>query len=285
MKRWAKGFTVLLTILFLAVSLLPSAVLADRELTSETIQLQAGAYIQYSIDLIKNDRFEGNFTVSDLIPYQPVVPYPWGNNNIHTYSVSVTMIKSNPNPEPNKPYNPQKILDFNQINGNSLYSFDYTADYSGRYLVDFYCSEESNFPSNAIAPKITFKYSVIESTQLEINLLSPLSQTYNESSVLLNFTINRPVYQTIYSLDGNHNKTVDGNTTLAGLYNGLHNITLYAYDSYGNTVASDSTTFNVKLPEIPEPFPTNLVIAAVIVVAILGVSISLLLYIRKQHWD
>ena len=284
MGRFRKSLVFVLVVFFFIslVALLP-ATIADDMLTSGTFQLIPEATIQNFIELQKGDIFEGNFTVSDLIPYQPVVTYPWVNSSIQTYSVSVTMIQSNPNPEPNKAYNPQKILNFNHVDGNSLYSFDWTADSSGTYLIGFSCSSDV-FQSGAKVPKITIQYNVIEATQLEITLLSPISQTYNESSVLLNFTINRPVYQTIYSLDGNYNKTVDVNITLTGLYNGLHNITLYAYDAYGNSVASDNTTFNVKLPEITEPFPTSLVIVVVIVVAILGVSISLLLYIRKQNW-
>jgi hypothetical protein len=81
-----------------------------------------------------------------------------------------------------------------------------------------------------------------------------------------------------YSFDGQDNVTIAGNVTLSGLSNGLHNVTVYAKDTFGNEGASETITFNV---EVPEPFPTALVVAAsVATVAVMGVG--LLVYFKKR---
>ena len=64
----------------------------------------------------------------------------------------------------------------------------------------------------------------------------------------------KSVNWTGYSLDGHQNVTVTGNVTLAGLSSGLHSITVYANDTYGNMGASETVDFT-----IPQPFPTLLV--------------------------
>ena len=276
MGNTSKNFVLILAALFLTSFVaLPSTVLADSEFTSGTFPLHPSWHIQYYLDLQKNDRFEGNFTVSDLLPYKPVMTLPWANNEIHTYSISVTMIMSNPEPNKPGPYNPQRILDFNKVNGNSLYSFNWTANNSAHYLVIFYCSEES-FPSDAKIPQMTFEYNVVEATPTEITVLSPLNQTYTESNLYLNFTTKKPLSWVGYSLDGKSNVTIDNNTTLTGLSNGLHKITVYANNTYGNVVVPETVFFTV------EPFPIMYVaVSVVVVVAVFGVC--LLVYFKKRN--
>jgi hypothetical protein len=96
------------------------------------------------------------------------------------------------------------------------------------------------------------------STPPEIEVVSPLNQTYNESSVFLVFTVDKVVNWTGYSVDGKDNVTFTGNITLTGLSNGLHNITVYAKDTFGNTGASEAVAFTLDY----EPFPTGPVVAA-----------------------
>jgi len=77
-----------------------------------------------------------------------------------------------------------------------------------------------------------------------------------------------------YSLDGQDNVTVTGNTTIAGLGSGLHNVTVYAEDAFENEGASETITFNIE-------DPTTLVAAASgASVAIIG--IGLLVYFKKR---
>jgi hypothetical protein len=110
----------------------------------------------------------------------------------------------------------------------------------------------------------------------EVKVVSPVSQTYNESSVSLVFTVNKQVNWTGYSLDGQDNVTVTGNATLSGLTNGLHNVTVYAEDTFGNVGASEMVYFSVEVP-----FPATLVVAPVASVVVVGAVLAI--YFRKRN--
>jgi N-acetylneuraminic acid mutarotase len=113
----------------------------------------------------------------------------------------------------------------------------------------------------------------------EIKVVSPVNQTYNESSLSLVFTVDKLVNWMGYSLDGQDNVTLSGNTTLAGLPYGSHNLTVYATDAAVNTGASDTITFTITKPET---FPTALVATASgASVAVIG--IALLMYFKKRN--
>jgi hypothetical protein len=111
----------------------------------------------------------------------------------------------------------------------------------------------------------------------EIKILSPTNQLYNESSVSLVFTMNKPVNWTGYSLDGQDNVTLAGNTTLTELTSGLHNVTVYAKDEFNNTGASNTVSFTIA----EEPFPA-VPVAAASVAAIAVVGVGLLVYFKKR---
>ena len=118
--------------------------------------------------------------------------------------------------------------------------------------------------------------SVITFTVDSTSILSPLNKTYDISDVPLLFKVDKSVTQISYSLDGQDNVMVVGNTTLTGLSNGEHNVTVYATDEAGNTGASETITFSVEVP-----FPVAPVAAAsVATVAVVGVG--LLVYFRKR---
>jgi hypothetical protein len=110
-----------------------------------------------------------------------------------------------------------------------------------------------------------------------ISILSPETKAYNTSDVPLDFTVNETASQITYSLDGQENVTAAGNMTLTRLSNGAHNVTVYATDEAGNLGASETATFTVA---VPEPFPTVLVVASVITVAVIGAG--LLVYFKKR---
>jgi hypothetical protein len=111
-----------------------------------------------------------------------------------------------------------------------------------------------------------------------ISVLPLVNKTYEFSDVPLEFAVNKPVSQITYSLDGKENFSISGNTTLTGLTNGDHYLTVYAEDEYGHTGASETIYFSV---DAPEPFPTALVIVSVITVAIIG--LGLLVYFKKRR--
>jgi hypothetical protein len=103
------------------------------------------------------------------------------------------------------------------------------------------------------------------------------NKTYGVSDIPLNFTLSEPTSQITYSLDGQENVTIAGNTTLTNLPYGGHNITVYASDLAGNVGNSETIAFTIAKPE---PFPTTLFIAGAVSVAVAGVG--LLGYFKKR---
>ena len=101
------------------------------------------------------------------------------------------------------------------------------------------------------------------------------NKTSNATSVELVFSINESASWVGYSLDGQENVTITGNTTLTGLTNEEHSLTIYVTDSAGNTGASETITFNQI------PFPTSIVVASV-VATVVAACAGLLLYLKKR---
>jgi hypothetical protein len=118
----------------------------------------------------------------------------------------------------------------------------------------------------------------IDTTPPKVSILSLENRTYSTSAIPLNFMTNERISRSTYSLDGQENVTIAGNTTLNGLANGDHNLTIYAEDEAGNTGASETVYFSVASVE---PFPTTIVVASVVSVAVIG--LSLLVYFRKRN--
>jgi hypothetical protein len=115
----------------------------------------------------------------------------------------------------------------------------------------------------------------IDSIPPNITILSPETKPYNTSDVPLDFTVNEAFSQVSYSLDGQENITVNGNMTLARLFYGAHNVTVYATDEAGNVGASETITFTIA-----EPFPV--VPVAVTVTVAVAVGAGLLVYFKKH---
>lgn len=132
-----------------------------------------------------------------------------------------------------------------------------------------------NFP--LVAPFNSTYYS-LKITQRKISLISPINQLYNASSCPLVFTVDKAVNWTAYSLDGKDQVSIAGNTTLTDLPNGLHNVTLYAEDTFGNITASETISFVV---EKPDSFLTFLAVAGS-GASIVVIFISILLFRRHR---
>jgi hypothetical protein len=77
----------------------------------------------------------------------------------------------------------------------------------------------------AFSKTITF---TIDTVAPNVTLLTPEDTTYKEPEASLNFTLNEQFSELAYCLDGQENVTINGNTTLTGLPNGDHNVTIYA---------------------------------------------------------
>jgi parallel beta-helix repeat protein len=126
-------------------------------------------------------------------------------------------------------------------------------------------------------------FGALQATPPRISLGSPLNQTYYDSSVSLNFSVSvlspiKIVSWMGYSLDGQQNVTITGNITLTGLSSGLHSVTVYANDTYGNMGASETVAFTVS-----EPFPVMAVafVSGVLVALVVGAGI--VLYYKRRR--
>jgi hypothetical protein len=124
-------------------------------------------------------------------------------------------------------------------------------------------------------------YFTFDTTPPTVSVEPIVNETFSEyevSEIPLKFTVDETVSEIRYSLDGQENVTIAGNTTLANLPYGEHNVTIYATDEVGNTGASEIIVFTV---EEPESFPTNMVIAPAASVAFVGAG--LLFYFKKRQ--
>jgi DNA-binding beta-propeller fold protein YncE len=127
-------------------------------------------------------------------------------------------------------------------------------------------------------------YFSVDTTYPTISILPDENNAYGTSDKPLNFTVNEPVSRLFYSLDGQENVTISGNTTLANLSCGDHTVTVYAMDKAGN-IASETIICTISMPEQrePAPFPTELVATASgASVAIIGVGLLVYLMKRKR---
>jgi hypothetical protein len=81
-----------------------------------------------------------------------------------------------------------------------------------------------------------------------VTLRSPINTTY-QTDPQLQLTVNKPVSWIGYSLNGQNNVTLaETASKLTGLANGLYNLQVYATDTMGITVASETVTFIIDNP-------------------------------------
>jgi len=152
---------------------------------------------------------------------------------------------------------------------------------AGLHTVTVWVRAEQNMMSfypflwTALSDTIAF---TMDFTAPKISVLSPEPLAYTTSDVLLVFGASEPVSRAAYSLDGQANVTVAGNTTLTGLSGREHALKVYGWDEAGNVGASEIVTFTVA---VAQPFPTALVALASLVSAV-AVGAGLLLYFKKR---
>ena len=84
-----------------------------------------------------------------------------------------------------------------------------------------------------------------DTTPPTISIASPENKTYSVTDIPLTLTVNGSTFWVGYSLDGQTNVTISGNTTIIGLFEGTHTITVYANDTTGNIGASSTVYFTV----------------------------------------
>ena len=118
-----------------------------------------------------------------------------------------------------------------------------------------------------------------------ISIVSPENKTYTVNSVSLRFTVSETTSWIKYSLDGQANVTITEDTTLSGLADGVHSITVYAQDTDGLTGASETIYFTIaEGSETPqsEAFPITWIAAIIAVVVVVGVVLLYFLKIKKK---
>jgi hypothetical protein len=157
---------------------------------------------------------------------------------------------------------------------------------SHRLTVTLKTSENSEHIKPSYVDTVYFS---IDSTPLDILLLSPENKTYavaasTAADIPLKFTCNERTSQISYSLDGHENATIVGNMTLTDLPIGTHNVTVYARDSGGNAGVSETVIFAVagesESQAEMESFSTTVLLAAS--GASIGfIGVGLMVYLKK----
>jgi len=185
----------------------------------------------------------------------------WEQNETYVYN----------NEGVNIPYDPNAITYF-------AYNITLTGVPEGKRYITVHAVEWGAYIRDSFVHMFSINGSSSVSFTVDVapsfSTLSLENKTYDISDVPLIFTLSEPVSQLTYSIDGKENVTISGNTTLTGLANGDHNITLYAKDENGNTGVSETIYFNVEVP-----FPTTMVIAPIALTTVIGVG--LLVYFKR----
>ena len=123
---------------------------------SETIPLSPGTSIVRNVELQKDERLVGSFTIKNL--------QTWKNGLGDTVSYVVSVTVSDPKG--------QMVLSYTKTNGDS---FDYTAFYSGVYTFRFICGIEYFPPSGIENPQATLNYNIVTPSQSDASIFDNLS--------------------------------------------------------------------------------------------------------------
>ncbi len=144
----------------------------------------------------------------------------------------------------------------------------------GRHTVTLYGVIDLEFPSDTVVFNV-------DTSPPRIVVLSSGNQAYNSSDVPLNFNVSESVIRISYSFDGQDNMTIAGNTTLIGLPNGSHSVTVYACDEAGNIGASETICFTVAAPLPTTPFPMTEAATISAGLVLIIIAVVLLVHFRK----
>ena len=158
-----------------------------------------------------------------------------------------------------------------------FYAAEITEIPEGAHTITMYVDELGSYLINELVcpfhiTSSTMVNFTVDTLPPSVMILSLENITYGTPDLPLNFDISEPTSKISYILDGQDEVLISGNTTLTGLPNGVHKITLYAIDVGGNAGASETVTFTIAA------FPVAPVAAASIAVA----SLALLVYFKKN---
>jgi len=124
--------------------------------------------------------------------------------------------------------------------------------------------ETDTYDNTLQSKEIVTVHAHADTTSPTISIVSPENKTYTANIVSLIFTVDELTDWMGYSLDGQDNVTVIGNTTLTGLLDGSHYVVVYANDTAGNMGASSTVYLTVLLdtdgdetPDVTDPDDDN----------------------------
>jgi hypothetical protein len=157
---------------------------------------------------------------------------------------------------------------------------NFTLTNVGVYIIKLKITDSEGNNGFADSPNIRVQIQPVPSAQpLNISFIAPENKTYATNSVYLNFTLENTYSKIAYSLDGQANQTITGNSTISGLTNGAHNMTVYVWDTAGDIGALETINFSIALPSL-SPFSTVLVVEVFSAVVI--VVVGLVVYFKKR---
>ncbi len=110
-----------------------------------------------------------------------------------------------------------------------------------------------------------------------IDVVSPEARLYRNDSVPLDFMMDETPAWIGYSLDGQANVTIQGNTTLSGLSNIAHSIAVFANDTAGNMGSSYTVVFAVDLPQ-----SSIWLILGIVSIAAIAIVITVMVFLRRR---
>ena len=115
----------------------------------------------------------------------------------------------------------------------------------GSHSIVVYIEDAPGNVSASETVHFTVNTTVPDTAQLIVSVTSPTNTTYASGEIPLIFAVNEPTNMTCYTLDGEANVTITGNTTLTGLADGTHQLTVYANCTEGRMVESVRVWFTV----------------------------------------
>jgi len=279
MKRTALALTLILALLFSAVSGVQLTNLAKADPIVYT------DFKDLSI-VISSPVRNGTYHLSNVMfSFNVTKPLEWSTSLLNPYNPRVKLISVSYRLD-GAIHGPFVVIN-SELNSTFEYSENLTNLKDGvHYLQASYSGISQSIDLNhpwlshviVINGSSEIVYFTVETEKIPpiISILSLGNRTYYTPDIPLNFTVNEAVSQISYVLDGQESETIAGNTTLTGLTDGAHSITVYAKDLAGNTGASETINFSVKVPFPTVPVAT----ASAASVAILG--LGLLVYFKKR---
>ena len=257
------------------------------------------SWIGYSLDNQANVTITGNTTLtglSDGVHTITVYANDTVGNMGYSDTVYFTVDTVSPNIEilspENKTYTTSSVsLSFTVDEATSWmgYSLDGQANITiaenttltelsdGMHSLIVYASDITGNVGYSDIVYFTIQTTPPDTTPPTISIVSPENKTYDTTDIPLTFTVDESVSWMAYSLDGQANMTITGNTTLSGLSDGSHSLIVYAKDTAENTGASEIIYFSIETKKA-EPLQTWIV-AAIVIIAVVGTA--LLIYFTK----